>query len=225
MESRLVLACEMMEHEIRAAMGRADLSCPVVWLERELHNDPKRLREALQEQIDQAQSEDVLLAFAQCGNAAVGLKAGRCRLVLPRFADCIHLLRSRTSGDPGEVDIRTLYLSPGFLEGRCGLFRDYDRCCARYGAKKARQICRMMVQHYRAVSMMDTGAVDAAEYAPRAQELSELLGLQYETCSGTFRVLTKLFSGEWDDEFVVIPPGGQVKGEAFWQTAPSAWLT
>ena len=42
-----IIACSMMEHEVRAAMKDAGLDCPVVWIERELHNFPDRLRTEL----------------------------------------------------------------------------------------------------------------------------------------------------------------------------------
>ena len=75
-----IIACSMMEHEVRAAMKDAGLDCPVVWIERELHNFPDRLRRELQAQLDRTEAETVLLAFAQCGNAAAGLEAREVRL-------------------------------------------------------------------------------------------------------------------------------------------------
>lgn len=215
MGSVSVLACEMMGHEVRAAMAEAGLDCPVQWVERELHNYPARLREELQTRLDALESDTVLLAFAQCGNAVAGLEARRSTLVLPRFADCVHLLRSVSPGDPGQVDMDTLYTFPGFLELRSGFFKEYDRCCLRYGPEKAQRICRMMVRHYRAVSLMDTGAVDPAPFAPTAEELAKLLGLACESCSGNYRVLTKLFSGAWDEEFVVVPRGSRLDEDVF----------
>ena len=210
-----IIACSMMEHEVRAAMKDAGLDCPVVWIERELHNFPDRLRRELQAQLDRTEAETVLLAFAQCGNAAAGLEARHSQIVLPRFADCVHLLRSKAPGDPGEVDIYTLYMYPGFLETRSGLFKEYDCCREKHGEETAKMVCRMMVEHYQNVSLMDTGASDPSAVAPAAQELADLLGLNCTSCSGTYRVLTKLFSGQWDEEFVVVPPGGRVEDADF----------
>lgn len=215
MTSTAVLACEMMAPEIRSAMADAGLDCPVVWLERELHNYPDRLRSELQSSLDGIEADTVLLAFTQCGNAAVGLEARRARLVLPRFADCAHLLRSQQPGSAGEVEMGVLYLFPGTLEQRGGLFKDYDRCCARYGPEKGLRVCRQLVKNYRAVSFMDTGAADPSACEAKARELAELLALDYETCGGTTRVLRKLFSGQWDGEFVVVPRGGTLEADCF----------
>ena len=216
MEHAIVIACQMLEHEIRAALRDTGLTCPVTWLERELHNRPDHLREVLQEEIDKAPpGTTVLLAYAQCGNAAVGLEAHSAKLVLPRFADCVHLFRSERVGDPGQVDCRTLYLSPGFLEERSGILKDYDRYCGKWGPEKARRVCRMMVKNYRAVSLMDTHAADLEAYAPRCRDYAELLGLSLERCEGSYRVLCKLFGGQWDEEFVVVPPGGAIDMAAF----------
>lgn len=215
MKKTVVLACEMLAHEIRAALAETALDCDVIWVERELHNYPDRLRAGLQSHIDQIEAEQILLAFAQCGNAPVGLEARGAALVLPRFADCIHLFRSFQPRDPGQVDIRTLYASPGFLEERSGLLKDYDRCLARYGEAKARRMCRAMVRNYRYVSFLDTGAVPAEAFLPIAQETAEILDLEYTACGGTFRALCKLFSGPWDGEFIVVPPGGRLDEESF----------
>lgn len=212
----LVIACQMLEHEVRAAMAVAGLDCPVCWVERELHNTPPKLREELQRLLDEATAHTVLLAFTQCGNAAAGLVARNSRLVLPRFADCVHLLLSAAPGDPGAVDMRTLYTFRGFLESRGGLWRDYDHCAARYGPEKAQRMCRLMVKHYRALSLMDTGVGDPAASESAAQALAQMLGLSYETCAGCNRVMEKLFSGVWDEEFILIPQGG-VLDEGYFQ--------
>ena len=217
MEGRIVvIACQMLEHEVRASMERAGLDCPVVWFEREYHDYPNRLRGRLQEEIDRVRDADtVLLAFTQCGNGTVGLVARHGRLVIPKFPDCIHMFRSDRPGNPGDVDIRTLYVSPGFLERREGLFREYDRCAKRFGPQKAQEVCRMMVQHYRTVSMMDTGVVPPEPFLPVAEELADLLGLDCGRCTGTTRVFDKLFSGQWDEEFVCIPPEGTSGEDSF----------
>ena len=116
---------------------------------------------------------------------------------------------------PGDVDIRTLYVSPGFLERREGLFREYDRCAKRFGPQKAQEVCRMIVQHYRTVSMMDTGVVPPEPFLPVAEELADLLGLDCGRCTGTTRVFDKIFSGQWDEEFVCIPPEGTSGEDSF----------
>ena len=53
MKKTVVLACEMLAHEIRAALAETALDCDVIWVERELHNYPDRLRAGLQSHIDQ----------------------------------------------------------------------------------------------------------------------------------------------------------------------------
>ena len=220
-EKIVVLACEMLSQEIRAAMAEAGLDCETIWVERALHDYPDRLRAELQSRIDLIQADTILMAFAQCGNAPVGLEARGAQLVLPRFADCLHLFRSFQPGDPGQVDPRTLYASPGFLEERGGLLRDYDRCLARYGEKKALRMCRALVRNYRYITYLDTGTADPAAFEPLVRQRAEILDLEPTACEGTTRVLRKLFSGPWDDEFVIVPPGGRLDMSVFLSGPPA----
>lgn len=210
-----IIACEMMENEVKAAMACAGVSYPILWVERDLHNYPDRLRAELQSRVDSvAEGDTVLLSFAQCGNAIPGVVATHGRVVVPRFADCVHMLLSSEPGSPGDVDIRTLYTSRGFLDGK-GLFHDYRRCLERYGEKKARRMCRLMVANYERLRLMDTGAYNLEECVPPSQELSDILGLEYGICPATIRVFVKLFSGDWDGEFIVSERGASFTQEQF----------
>lgn len=214
--STLLIACSMMEDEIALVMKKTGNRPPVEWLDRRLHLVPEKLRGEIQKTIAQhPASGTILLGMAQCGNALVGVQSRHATLVLPRFSDCPHLLRSTAEGDKGELDARALYLTRGWLEGEGATLAEYGQLAARRGEETARRAYRAMMAEYRRVCMIETGAFDMDEAAVRGRQTAELLGLDYGTVAGTTRVLEKLLAGRWDDEFITVPPGGQIGEEDF----------
>lgn len=212
-----LIACEMMEDEIALAMERTGFEAEPIWLDRQLHTIPDNLRGALQEILDGLSGVDrVLMAFARCGNALVGLQNRQAELILPRFEDCIHLLQSHTPGNKGDVNIRTLYLTRGWLQGERAFLNEYAMLAEEHGEELAREIYQMMMGEYQNVAMIDTGAYSLGEAEQEGRKTAALLGLGYDTCPGTVRVLEKLFAGRWDEEeFLVVPPGGIIQNSDF----------
>lgn len=206
-----IVACEMMEDEIKKAMYDMGLESEVVWLERGLHNCPERLRAACQAEIDRIPADEtVLMAFSQCGNATVGLRCSCAKLIIPKFSDCVRIVLSHSQGCFNEADLRTLYTSKGWMDSEHSMRADYQISLQKYGEKKTRQIFALMLEQYRCFCLMDTGAYDLSLYEPEARETAALFGLRYETCRGCLRVYEKLFSGQWDEEFVVKESGETV---------------
>ena len=91
-----VIACEMIEDEVKEAMKRSGVHYPVQWVERGYHNIPEKLHAILQERIARAEgsflekeqkcagagqssaAKDrsyILLAFGLCGKSVAGLSS------------------------------------------------------------------------------------------------------------------------------------------------------
>src|SRR5512145_3012711 len=89
-----LIGCEVFLRELCAAIAESPNAIDPEFLEIGLHNEPGRLRGALQARIDAAGDgcEAVLLAYGLCGNGLAGLRAGRVPLVIPRAHDCCTIL-------------------------------------------------------------------------------------------------------------------------------------
>ena len=212
----MLIACKMMEQEIRFSMERKKCSFIVEWIDSQLHKSPKRLRDKVQLIIAEHPNHDTfLLALAQCGNAFIGLRSMHATLVLPKFADCIHLLRSFKNGDRGEIDNRTIYFTGDWLEGSNTILAEYRQFEMKHGTEKAQKIYRRIMAEYRHLSMIDTGAYDMGKASVFGHETAGILGLDYGCVPGTVRVLDELFSNNWRKEFIVIPPESQIREEDF----------
>ena len=214
--NELVIACSMLEDEVKEAMRQTGRILPVSWIDSGLHEFPERLRKELASKIDSySEIDTIMLTFSLCGNALAGIGSKRAKLVLPKFDDCIHFLTSAQYQSRGEVDCRTLYYTAGWLKSERFMGNEYDRCLQRHGAKKTQYIYNAMLKNYRSIQLLDTGSFDMLACRSVITETATKLNLSYTEGKGTLRILKKLFLGEWDDEFLIAEPGEQFSMEQF----------
>jgi hypothetical protein len=210
------IACSMLRDELEMTLLENDAHVDVVWLEKGLHEKPEKLRRALQEEIDAHQDADVIqLSYCLCGNAVLGLQSGSSVLVIPKFDDCIRLLRSTGQDGKPEVDCRCLYFTRGWIESDKFLLDEIRHYQEKYGARKAARITEGLLGNYAGIRLIDTGAYNAEEYNARLREESARLNLDFGLVPGTRRVLDKLVTGAHDHEFCIIPPGRAVSLDDF----------
>ncbi|MDR3337712.1 MAG: DUF1638 domain-containing protein [Treponema sp.] len=205
----LILACRMLEDEVALAMKNSDCTLPVVWLERGLHENPAKLRKELLRQIEKhAEAAVILLTFSLCGNAMIGVGSGTSRLVIPRFHDCIQMGLSLEQGKEPLMDIYTFYVTRGWLRGDSSIMASLKRTSLKYGRERALRIYREGIyKNYQSVTTLDTGAYPLEEIRVEAEVLADELDLCLKSCPGSIRILEKLFTGKWDDEFCIVEPG------------------
>ena len=157
----VVIACKMMEAEMEKALEATGSQAIVLWLDKELHNVPERLRDVLQETMDDAERthhpDRVLLAFGFCGNAAQGLRAGAYQLILPRTDDCITmLLGSRQRKAALEAGVGTMFLTQNWIGSDNDLLSVRNRMFEEYDEDEAQEIFDMMYGHYSRIALLDT---------------------------------------------------------------------
>lgn len=210
-QDMMLIACEMMREEVLLACRHVRIQPEILWLERGLHNAPELLRARLQAAVDHAgRDETVLLAFGQCGNAAVGLRCSCAQLVLPRFGDCIRMVLSTDASLRDAADIHTLYATRGWLDSDHAISADFAASVQKYGLARTRRVFVSLLKNYSRFCLIDTGASDFPQLEPAARAAAELLGLQYTACRGCIRVYEKLLQGPWDAEFLVKERGQTV---------------
>jgi hypothetical protein len=93
---KILIACSMIEDEINAVFDHFDVSDTEIWWEeRGHHNDPDKLREVIQTEIDRAEAggaDVIMLAYGLCGKGAVGWHTEHATLAMPRFDDCCNIM-------------------------------------------------------------------------------------------------------------------------------------
>lgn len=206
-----IIGCATVVEEIKPLLAPG-MDCQV--LDFGLHVSPDRLRQALQEAIDQAAHEasTVLLGYGLCSMAVVGLRSNGCTLVIPRVDDCIALfLGSQTAyrrlvrSEPG-----TYYLTKGWIEVGDTPFDEYERLVSRYGEAKARWLMGQVLKNYTRLMFIETGPQPVDKYKAYARTVAARFRLRYEEVRGSDALLKKLLYGPWDADFVVVPPDGRV---------------
>ena len=212
----VIIACSMLRDELEQSLTEQGASTPVVWMEKGLHDKPEYLHRELQTEINAHQDWDVIvLAYCLCGNAVLGVVSQTARLVIPKFDDCIRMLRSVTPGSAPEVDCRCLYFTRGWIDSDKFLLDEMRRYAERYGDKKGARILESMLGNYTGVRLVDTGAYDTARYSTALCQTAEDFGLNFDIVPGTRRVLEKLAAGSFDEDFCIIEPGRPVTPDDF----------
>jgi hypothetical protein len=207
-----VLACETLKSELEFVMKTSGSELPVFWVGSGKHTLPDKLRESVQDGIDEvpAEYDTVLLLFGFCGNAMVGVRTGAHRAVLPKAADCIPLFLGSRETRNG-YGVRRYFFTEGYLKAESNPASDHARLTARYGEAKARMITREMLQYYEHLSIVDTGVFDVAKASATVAELSAVTGVPVDVLPGDLRLIRMLIEGDWpDDEFFVFEPGSEI---------------
>ncbi|AFA49710.1 DUF1638 domain-containing protein [Acetobacterium woodii] len=213
---RLLIACETIKDEVEMAIKKTGIEMETIWMSNLLHDSPERLKNALQAEIDKAEAfyDQLLFAYGNCGNGLLGLKSEKAVLVIPRFGDCIDILLSEKENIE-RLRTSTYFLTQGWLKGEKSLDREYQHNLAKYGEKRARRVMDIMFKNYKNLMLIDTGAYQVADLMPRVNGIGELIGLKVVVEPGTISPLTKLITGQWSDEFCIIPPGRTTNHQDF----------
>jgi hypothetical protein len=183
-----------------------------------LHVHPGALTEALQVAIDASTGCDViLLGYGMCSGGVVGLRATTATLVVPRVDDCIAIFlgsrmayREQAHRAPGSY-----YLTKGWIEVGDTPFSEYERMVERYGEKTAARLMKIMLRNYTRLAFIDTGAYEIDRFREQARQIAERFGLRFEEIEGAPTLVEKLLFGPWDEECVVVPPGGTIRFDQF----------
>ena len=225
------VACEVLARPLYLAAAHSPHVVDFDLVDKGLHNEPDGLRRELQERID-AVDEDryqaIVLGYALCSNSTAGLVARGLPLVLPRAHDCITLyLGSRAAyaaefeGNPG-----TYYYTADYYERNSDgsvalgatteatIRKTYEEYVQKYGQENADYLMEVMGgwrRHYRRAAFIAMGVGTDEQAAAAARQEAEANGWRFDAIQGSTVLLRKLIHGQWDQDFLVVPPGQAVR--------------
>lgn len=184
-----------------------------------LHTSPPRLRQALQEAINEASKtvEIIILGYGLCSQGVIGLRASDCTLVLPRIDDCIAIFlgsgsayRNQVRSEPG-----TYYLTKGWIEVGDSPFTEYEHLKDHYGEERARRIIGIMLRNYTRLALINTGLYKLERYRDYARSAARQFGLRYEEIEGSTELVKRMIFGPWGKDFIIVRPGDTIEFEHF----------
>ena len=216
LSNTVLIACEMQKKEIEYAAEQTNFNGCISWMEKSLHEKPKRLNAALQEEINKWQDKEaIILSYGMCGNGILGLVSPGTTLVLPKFDDCIRMLLSPGKNRPIPSAVDTLYYTEGWMDTSDCLLQEVNSYDLKYGPEKGAKFTKLVLSGYNSVSFIDTGFYDISPCAKAVESKCRYCGLKIQTVPGNIRILTELLAGHYDDEFVVKAPGEKIELKDF----------
>jgi hypothetical protein len=220
----VVISCKVLEDLLGK---RLPAGTPAVWLDVMLHNSPKKLGAALQEQIDAiAEPSYVVVGYGLCGNGLVGVKARQHTLIIPRTHDCVAIFLGshqryvqRFFASPN-----TYYLTKGWIDARDEPLADYHDYVQEFDEETADYLFEMKYKNYRKICLVGFSQQELDEYREQASAVATFMDARFgnvvyeETLGSTALVESLVKMGERpvdDEEFVVVKPGGEISMDLF----------
>jgi hypothetical protein len=220
----VIIACRVMQEHLQQLLPEGTA---VTYLEITLHNTPKKLAAALQQEVDAiAQPSNVIIGYGLCGNGLVGVKSGPHTLIIPRTHDCVAIFLGshqryvqRFFANPN-----TYYLTRGWLEAKDEPLQDYLDYVRDYDEETADYLVEMKYRHYRRLCMVGYSQRELEECRPLAMRVADFCArrwhMQYEEVIGSTSLLEALIGmparlDSENSEFVVLRPGGEIQVEMF----------
>ena len=232
-----IVACGVLEWNMEHLMERIPgTEIMPRFLPAQLHNNPGKLREMLQEIIDELDAvenlQGICIGFGVCGRGTIGLQTRSVPLIIPRAQDCIGILLGSHSrylqefkGKPG-----TRYMTHGWFDKTVknvgtesylsrrdsSLFgADYDDLQERYGDENAAFIAAFRDSwkrnYQRAAYIKFPTESSPGTASPPGQAfttaMAEGLDWEHEIIEGDESMMEAMLSGHWQDaRLLVVPP-------------------
>ena len=196
-----LLSCEILRREVSALVADSPHEIDVEILPQELHVIGKvRMKKRLVEYLA-AVNEDaydaILLGFALCSGGITGLTANKIPLVVPRAHDCITLFLGDRHRYQNYFDENsgTYFMTTGWFEQDNALNYDLE-----------------MMPFYKKLVFIEMGVEPPGNtFEQQAQQLAEDRHWEYAKLTGDLSLLRRLINGDWNEDFLVVPPGKKIQ--------------
>ncbi len=117
----------------------------------------------------------------------------------------------------GDRDGLTEYARPAYgqqgVMGKLGLTETYEEMVEKYGKENADFLSATLgdwMKNYDRFLYLRLDICDEEPYIEAARKDAAERGWQLLVQKGSLSLLSKLFNGPWDDDFVIVPPGGRI---------------
>ena len=232
MTSIVLVACKVLSAALERVLPE-ELAAEVSFLDYGLHRVPVKLTDAVQDALFAIEQPSlVILGYGLCGNGLRGIRSGAHTLLAPRTDDCIALLLGsykaymrQFARTPG-----TYYLTKGWLESGSHPLKEYHEYLPKYGPETTLWLLDQQYAHYERIALVASNPEELAAYREQAQEVArfcERWNMRYEEIAGSDDYVCRLIEtaialrdgalspDSVDPDFLVIPPGEEIRQEMY----------
>lgn len=221
----VIIACQIMQSMLEGLLPE-ELASDVTYMDYGLHRVPNKMTWTLQDAVDAVEQPSlIVLGYGLCGNGLKGIQARQHTLLIPRTDDCIAILLGSREAYLREFESQpgTYYLSKGWLESGSNPLNEYHEYIEKYGQEDAEWLMDTQYQNYERLVLVTQNEADMDTYRPKALEVADFCkrwNMQYEEIVGSDQYIRQLVEvaaalEKADDNFVVVPPGGEIKQQDF----------
>lgn len=216
-KNAVIVTCSSLEMYVDAAQKSQNTEFDVVVIDRLFHVDPEKMKAGIRREIEKLSPDidTILVAMGFCGGVWDHVSFSR-RVVIPRVDDCVSmLLQTDDCYCPNRKETGHMYLyeqNPADFSA-FSLMRDYSEMDTEFAGLDREMLFHMWFDNYHFLDIIDTGMNDcySEEYVMAAQENADQIGAALDYVPGSNRILEKLVSGRWDEQFLVAEAGHLIR--------------
>lgn len=218
-----LIICDVFRDEFEKYAPNENRYLQVSFFEMGLHDNPPKLRQTLQGEIDRIEAEMdveyIVLAYGLCGGGTLELTTRKAKLVIPKAHDCVSILlgcAQRHSQLMKETP-GTYFYSPGWVRGKRVPGPDRESWIrSQYADKYDDEMIDELVdadldtfEHYTTVGYVDITANEATH--AYCQQCARHLNWEFQALQCDSSWWQDLLNARWDsDRFLVLKPGQRV---------------
>lgn len=216
-----IIACAVLEPEVRHFTATASHVAELVFLPMGLHENPPILQRELQRAVATAEAnpvvETIVLVYGLCGRGVEDLRHDRCPLVIARAHDCMTLFLGdkdryvqQQREQPG-----TYWYNPGWIRGKASpgperetyLRNKYTKNYDEDDVDYLIEMDRSALAHYKEATYVGLGLGEPAREVDYTRTCAACQGWGFRQIPGDPALLRALLGGDWDPQrFLIVPP-------------------
>jgi len=204
------------------------------FLEAGLHNNPKLLREKLQDAIDEISAtglcDRIIIGYGICGKGTIGIQSRGVPLVIPKVHDCVALFLGGDQAYKREFKKYpgTYYLSAGWCEEKTEPMSqrkqwayfgekklNFDDLVEKHGKDAARQTFDFLnswQKNYQRVAFIETNAKISPRYETFALDMAREYKWKYDKIKGGQDLIEKMITARNSTSEILFVPREHVIG-------------